>query len=89
VRCRQQKKRKILANIFPQTAQKVLKTVFTFYISGQLKYVVYSVQFHQRILDACHTISTRTEILEIARQSMIRRVHPCIDPIGTHFDHFL
>ena len=90
VTCRQQERRNILTNIFQQTQRKrCWKQSLHFYLWGNLKSLVYSAPFHQRISDACQTVSTRPGTLEIVRESMMRSFHPWIDPSGTHFNHFL
>ena len=44
---------------------------------------------HQRIIAARETIRNRPGIFEKVRQSMIRRVHACIESNGRHFEHLL
>jgi len=39
--------------------------------------------------DAFQTIRNRPWTFEMARQSMIRRVHGCIDSGGRHFERLL
>ncbi|KAM0730400.1 hypothetical protein ACS0PU_002729 [Formica fusca] len=65
------------------------------YLWGHLKTLVYAVEItneeklHQRIVDACKTIRNRHGIFERVRQSVIRRVHACIETGGGHFEHSL
>ena len=75
VRFRQQNRRKIPINIFPQAQHRKFwkQSLLYFYLWEHLKSVAHSFPPHRRILYACQTISTIPGTLEMARQSMIWR----------------
>ena len=68
-------------------------SVLNFYLWGQLSTLLYSVPIeneetlHQHNFYASQTIRNSTGILEIVRQSKIRRVHTCVDSDGGYFEH--
>lgn len=66
-----------------------------FYLWGHLKSIVYSTPvanvqlLRQRIQQACEQIKQIPKIFERVRNSMIRRLHACIQAEVGHFEHFL
>jgi hypothetical protein len=83
-------------NIFRSTAQQSTDVNRIFFsVWGHLEPLVYSATIeneetrHQRIFYACQTIRNRPGTLERVRQSMIRRVHACIDSGGGYFENLL
>ena len=44
---------------------------------------------HRRVMGACETIRNHQGVFERVRQSMIRRVHACLEARGGHFEHLL
>ena len=62
---------------------------------GHSETIVHSAPFEneetlrQHISDVCQTIRNRFGTFEKVRQSMISRVHSCIDPSGGYFEHLL
>lgn len=66
-----------------------------FYLWGHLKQLVYGADIpdqetlHRRVMEACETIRHHPGVFERVRQSMIRRVHACLEARGGHFEHWL
>ncbi|KAJ4431746.1 hypothetical protein ANN_20350 [Periplaneta americana] len=66
-----------------------------FYLWGHLKQLVYGADIpdqetlHRRVMEACETIRHHPGVFERVRQSIIRRVHACLEARGGHFEHWL
>jgi len=82
------------ANSFQRTSQQFLDiSPLDFYLLGNLKTVVYSAQseneetIHQCNFYPCQTLRNLSGTSEWVRESMVRRVHACIDSGGGCFEH--